>query len=408
MIESTSRTLATSEMLPGILREDGYELPDDLSFERWASILTALQQIDRSVKWWLGDALVYGEQHFPKQHSQLYPDRADDPNGIKQTTMKQAAWVSSKFPPVTRVTELSWTHHRAVAELPPDDAHDLLDAALHERLSTRELDERVKERQLVIRRRALAALPIPASLPARVELHAGDAASLPLDAASVDVIITSPPYALDKSYTNGDVAARTWQQHLEVWMREARRVARPAARLALNVPLDTTLGGFRPTYAQAVAATQRAGWTYRTTVVWIDDQLGKSTARGSVDSATSPHVIAPAEMIILASNGPWLRVEPVDAPSDLDHDDWLSWTHGIWRFPGESNAWEHHPAPFPVELPRRLLYLLSFPDDVILDPFVGSGTTAVAAVAAGRQFIGVDSSPEYLASTRRRLAKGAH
>jgi site-specific DNA-methyltransferase (adenine-specific) len=163
-------------------------------------------------------------------------------------------------------------------------------------------------------------------------------------------------------------------------------------------------GGFRPTYVHAVEAALAAGWTYRSTVVWADGELGKSTARGSVDSASSPYIYTGAEMVPLFSNGAWRREPP--CPSDIDHTDWLAWTNGLWRFRGEQTPWEGHPAPFPVELPRRLIALLSFPGDVVLDPFCGSGTTALAAVRLGRRPVGFDRSAAYVESARRRTEEG--
>lgn len=240
----------------------------------------------------------------------------------------------------------------------------------------------------------------PETIPARIEV--ADAAALPLERDSVHLIVTSPPYALDIQYDREDVHPSAWDAFMTRWLMDALRVTAPGGRLALNVPLDTTRGGYRPTYATAVAAAQRAGWTYRSSIVWDKDNLGKSVARGSIDSASAPSIIAPVEMIALFSKGAWQR-EPT-APSDLDHADWLAWTNGMWSTSPQQYAWEQHPAAFPLELPRRLIKLLSFPGDVVMDPFVGSGTTSLAALQLGRQAIGFDRSQQYVDSTLRRLA----
>lgn len=259
-------------------------------------------------------------------------------------------------------------------------------------------------RQIEKQRRQAEPKPIiqPETVPARVAV--ADARSLPLDDDSVHLIVTSPPYALDVAYhEGGDVDAVAWDAFMYLWLREAQRVTAPNGRLALNVPLDTTAGGYRPTYAVAVAAALRAGWTYRSSIVWRDDTITKTTARGSVDSASAPHIIARVEMIALFSKGPWMR--HARAASDLHRDEWLSWTDGLWDFPGESSGWEGHPAPFPLRLPHQLVKLLSFPGDVVLDPFCGSGTTLLAAMRLGRQAVGYDRSPAYVESTLRRLVR---
>lgn len=233
------------------------------------------------------------------------------------------------------------------------------------------------------------------------EIKVADAADLPLDSNSVDLILTSPPYGLDKPYLGITDLAEGWQSFMVEWLGEAYRVATDGGRLALNIPLDTSAPEPRPTYAQAVSAAIEAGWTYRWTIVWNEGNVSRSVARGSVDSASAPHVIAPVEMIAVFHKGTWPRIA---GQSDIDHADWLEWTNGLWTFQGESRAWEGHPAAFPLELPTRLIRLLSFREDYVLDPFAGSGTTLVAAHRLGRHGIGYDLSEQHVASTKRRLA----
>jgi site-specific DNA-methyltransferase (adenine-specific) len=393
------------EGLHGRLAGKSYTLPPNLTIDEWLADGEILQAIEESVGFWIGDWLAAGKRAFGEaRYSQ-----ALKATGYAYKTLRNALSVALKFPLDERREGVPFTAYAEVAALPRPEAHKLIEDGFNEQgeftISTRDLRDQVKLRQSELRYAEMASLPIPERELPNATVLQGDALNLALDDASVDLIVTSPPYALDKEYTGGDVSVTSWRSFLLDAMREAFRVLKPHGRIALNVPLDTTLGGFRPTYAQAVACLQRAGFEYRTTVLWIDDQLGKSTARGSIDSAASPHIIAPAECIILASKGDWAREEPYDRPSDLGHDGWLEWTNGIWRFPGESNAWEGHPAPFPLELPKRLVYLLSFPGDVVLDQFCGSGTTVVAARRAGRQVIAVDASPLYVASTLRRLAQ---
>jgi site-specific DNA-methyltransferase (adenine-specific) len=250
--------------------------------------------------------------------------------------------------------------------------------------------------------RPVRADPLPIDIP-DVRLEVADATSLPLGDESVDLIVTSPPYGLDKPYAGSADLADGGADFTRDWLAEAWRVARPGGRLALNVPLDTTKPVHRSPYAEAYVAALVAGWTFRFAIVWNENNITRSVARGSVDSATAPHVIARVEMILVFHKGEWHRDRP--CPDDLEHEEWLDWTNGLWTFPGESRPWEGHPAPFPEELPRRLIKLLSFPGDTVLDPFVGSGTTAVVAQQLGRQMIGFDLAPEYVAATRRRLLR---
>jgi site-specific DNA-methyltransferase (adenine-specific) len=190
---------------------------------------------------------------------------------------------------------------------------------------------------------------------------------------------------------------------LKNWLLEARRVTKPHGRLALNIPLDTSSPFPRPTYAEALHAALWAGWQYRFTIIWDEGNTSKGNrSLGSVNSSARPHHISPVEMIPVFSNGEWGPTS--DGRDDITPDEWQAWGRGIWSFSGESSAWEGHPAAFPLELPRRLIRYLCRVGDVVLDPFVGSGTTVLAAIQLGRQAIGVDRSQQYVDSTLRRLA----
>ena len=257
---------------------------------------------------------------------------------------------------------------------------------------------------LRVLRRAAPEPPRPVSIlpvPPTVHLDVADAANLPLGADSVDLIVTSPPYGLSVAYEASIDASESWYYLVNVWLGEMYRVTRPGGRLALNVPLDTIEGGYRPTWPQACQAAIAAGWDFQHTIVWNEGNVSKSTARGSIDSPGAPRIIAPVEIVGVFSKGEWSRKSTI-AP-DLAHDEWLEWTNGLWTFPGESRRWENHPVPFPPELPRRLIKLLSFPGDVVLDPFIGSGTTAIVAHNLGRTVYGYDISEAYIESARRRV-----
>lgn len=145
------------EAMPGLVRENAYVLPPTISFERWRQVGANLQQMQRSVNWWAGDWLRFGEERWGEEAYQAVAEIT----GHGDEALKQAVWVSSKFPEGTRVTELSWAHHRTVSALGPDDRAEMLQQALSERLSTRELLTRVKERQEAARAIEAHAEPAP-------------------------------------------------------------------------------------------------------------------------------------------------------------------------------------------------------------------------------------------------------
>ncbi len=110
------------------------------------------------------------------------------------------------------------------------------------------------------------------------------------------------------------------------------------------------------------------------------------------------------EYILVLSKDTYRRPRPEGRESTISRDDFLEWTKSVWQFPAESARRVGHPAPFPVELPRRCIELYTYSDEVVLDPFMGSGTTAIAALRTGRRFVGYEVSEEYLALAYRRLS----
>jgi hypothetical protein len=161
--------------LPGTRTETSYLPPADLTFDEWCSAVGTLQAMERSVKWWLGDLLLFGEAAFPEQAVQTFPD-AYSGSAYAESTMRAAMWVSDRFPRGTRVEGATWTHHRVVADLPRAEAVALLTEAARvnsdpeggEYISSRDLLEKVKARKEKLR-----------GLAVTVDGEAIDAAELP-------------------------------------------------------------------------------------------------------------------------------------------------------------------------------------------------------------------------------------
>jgi site-specific DNA-methyltransferase (adenine-specific) len=186
------------------------------------------------------------------------------------------------------------------------------------------------------------------------------------------------------------------------WAAELYRVLQPNGRLALNVPVDIARGQREPLATYWLQLLRAAGFRYRTTVIWAEGNVSRSTARGSIDSPSAINLICPAEVVLVVHKGEW-NLGHTD-PSDLRHDEWLAWTLAAWSFPGEHSMRVGYPAAFPEELPRRLIKLLSFPGDLVIDPLVGSGTTAVVARALGRRFWGCDRNLIAVERAQTRIA----
>ncbi|GAB6075362.1 DNA-methyltransferase [Desulfurobacterium crinifex] len=222
---------------------------------------------------------------------------------------------------------------------------------------------------------------------------------------SVDLIVTSPPYNLAIEYGKhrDDASYEEYLGFTELWLKKALFLLKEGGRLCLNVPLDKNKNGLKPVYADIVKIARDVGFGYQSTIVWNEQNISRRTAWGSWLSASAPYVIAPVEMIVLLYKGHWKKKEKGE--STITKEEFIEWTNGVWTFPGESKKRIGHPAPFPLELPRRCIRMFSYKGDVILDPFVGSGTTLIAAFLEGRKGIGIELDEDYVKLAVRRISE---
>ena len=147
------------------------------------------------------------------------------------------------------------------------------------------------------------------------------------------------------------------------------------------------------------------GFLMRGEIIWDKgSSAGSSTAWGSWLSASNPTLRDVHEYILVFSKGRFKRESRGRNPT-IERDDFLEITKSVWHFTTESASRVGHPAPFPLELPRRLIELYTFSGEVILDPFMGSGTTALAARACGRHYVGYEIDDSYIQIARERIEK---
>lgn len=228
---------------------------------------------------------------------------------------------------------------------------------------------------------------------------------------SIDLIVTSPPYNVDIHYNSfqDDIPYEKYLEFTEKWLRKTYLLTKLDGRLCLNVPLDKSKGrkdaGFQSVYADIVNIAKKVGWKYFSTIIWNESNISRRTAWGSWLSARAPYVIAPVEVIIIFYKQRWQKIK--NGKSDITKKEFMEWTNGVWTFSGESKKKVGHPAPFPVELPRRCIKLFSFVGDTVLDPFLGSGSTLIACALLNRKGIGVDIDKNYCKLAKNRLINEA-
>ncbi len=221
----------------------------------------------------------------------------------------------------------------------------------------------------------------------------------------VNLIVTSPPYnvAVEYDLHNDETSYEEYLKFTEAWLKKVYVLLADDGRLCLNIPLDKNKQGIKPVYADIVAIAKRVGLQYQSTIIWNEQNISRRTAWGSWMSASAPYVIAPVEMIAVFYKKSWKKLK--DGKSTITKDEFIEWTNGVWSFSGESKKRVNHPAPFPVELPRRCIRLFSYEDDIVMDPFIGSGTTMIAALNENRRCIGVEISKAYIEIAIQRIKK---
>lgn len=218
---------------------------------------------------------------------------------------------------------------------------------------------------------------------------------------SIHLMVTSPPYNVGKDY-DADLTLEEYRALLRRVFKETYRVLATGARACVNV---ASLGRkpYIPIHAYIIQDMLELGFLMRGEIIWDKGgSASRSTAWGSWMSASNPVLRDVHEYILVFSKESFSR--PSNGRSNtIKKEDFLEWTKSLWTFPAVSAHQIGHPAPFPEELPRRLIELYSFRGDVVLDPFCGSGTTCLAALGLGRHYVGYDVEPEYLQLARSRL-----
>ena len=221
---------------------------------------------------------------------------------------------------------------------------------------------------------------------------------------SVDFIVTSPPYNVEVVYGThrDDLSYADYLEFCEAWLKRCYEWLKPDGRMCLNIPLDKNKGGQQSVGADLTTLAKRLGFQYHSTIVWNEGNISRRTAWGSWVSASAPYVIAPVELIVVLYKREWKKTSGTRI-SDITPQEFMEWTNGLWTFNGESRKRVGHPAPFPLELPKRCIKLFSYVGDTVLDPFAGSGTTLLAAIMHNRHAIGVEIEPAYCELAKQRI-----
>ena len=252
-----------------------------------------------------------------------------------------------------------------------------------------------------------------------------------MPANSIDLMVTSPPYGVGIAYDSfdDDINFEAYKEFSREWLSEAFRVLKPDGRLALNIPYEINRqekGGRIFMVAELWNILASIGYKFYG-VVDLEESSphrSKTTAWGSWMSPSSPYIYNPKECVLLCykqlskkqTKGTpqwksWVeQVEDKNNPELLvnkkmyeksDKDDFISLVYGQWNYFADTR--QQTKATFSMDIPVRAMKILSYKEDIVMDPFMGSGTSAVAAEFVGRNWVGIELSPNYTEVANKRL-----
>lgn len=220
---------------------------------------------------------------------------------------------------------------------------------------------------------------------------------------SIDLVVTSPPYNLGIEYENykDSLSWKDYYSWCEKWLLELFRVCKEDGKICINhyFSMGNSIERTAP-IPTLNSICEKIGFKHHSIAFWSDTTICKRSAWGSWLSASAPYISSPMEGILIMYKNIWKK--QVKGESTISKEDFMEGCLGYWKFGTEKND---HPAPFPKRLPQLCIELLTYKNDLVLDPFMGSGTTGFVAKEKNRNFIGIEISPVYFDIAQKRIAQ---
>lgn len=211
----------------------------------------------------------------------------------------------------------------------------------------------------------------------------------------VHLIITSPPYNVGIPYEN-HYDLLPYSEYLnfleDVW-KECYRILTRGGRICINVPSVTADGEYQPLFCDVINQMRKIGYIMRGDILWYKQSISKRTAWGSWKSPSNPYVVQPYEFVLVFSKET-RKLEGDKNKIDITKEEFIEFSNSFWEIKPQTQP-KGHPVPFPEELVYRLIKFYSYQENIVLDPFGGSGTVGIVALKNNRKFIYVDKSLEY-------------
>ena len=227
----------------------------------------------------------------------------------------------------------------------------------------------------------------------------------------VSLTVSSPPYNVSIKYGDHE-DNMPYQEYLD-WLKkvftEVYRVTKNGGRIAINIDAMTNRQDdkdqeyVRAIYPHLYNLMKEIGWKFRTEICWYkQNAVGRKTAWGSYNSCSNPVIRRNHKYTLVWSKGDW-KLDGDKNLCDLVPEEFQKWTLSTWFIQPETKNLGGHPVPFSQKLVKRIIKLFSYKNDIILDPFNGSGTTTCVAQKLERRYIGIDNNEDYCQYARDRL-----
>lgn len=224
----------------------------------------------------------------------------------------------------------------------------------------------------------------------------------------VHLIITSPPYNVGIPYDNHNdlLPYKEYLKFLESAWRECYRILVHGGRICINVPSVTADGEYQPLFCDVINQMRKIGYIMRGDILWYKQSISKRTAWGSWQSPSNPYVVQPYEFVLVFSKES-RKLEGDREKIDITREEFIEYSNSFWQIKPQTQP-KGHPVPFPEELVYRLIKFYSYQENIVLDPFAGSGTVGVVAVKTNRKYICIDKSMNYCKLAESYLQQYSH
>lgn len=243
-----------------------------------------------------------------------------------------------------------------------------------------------------------------------IEIYHGDCLNVMPLLSQAHLIITSPPYWNQKTYSYWPLYEQ-YMSSVQLWVAECANIIEPGRHVFWVIPdklpwppreNGTKQRLYMPVYADTEAMAAGTGLVCEFPIVWKKPHGSQKMFGSYPYPPTIIHTPMTERICVWRNPGKYERRDKsVKQESKFGKREWVDWGQDLWEIRPETNI--NHPAPFPLEIPKRIITLWSFKNDIVLDPFLGSGSTLVACVNTGRRGVGIELSEEYCEIAAKRV-----